>query len=288
MSPAKYQMEPPTRAWLEPLLTNEEYHNKAGHDSSTTIRTFMESPALYKAIADGRIKQKFTDSLRMGTLDHIVLTEPENVEKLVAIKPDELMSDDGGLRTKAAKEWKAAQEFAGRIIASQQELDEAWLLRECVMANPVTRRVIERATIHEHSIFWETASHKLKVRIDLGIELEGEIYDVKRCPSSIGHFWTSVREYGYGQQAALYQDGYEAYYGKRPKFFWLLVSPNLRCRIERCPRELLDAGRYANAKALDELRECREGRRPWYLADDAKVHVLDCPPHLIEQVYEST
>lgn len=272
-------MESPVRSWVEDL-SNDAYH-KAGHDSSTTIRTFKDSPALYKAVADGRTKSKFTDSLRLGTVDHIILIEPDNAERLIAIKPVELCSEDGGLRTKVARAWKKQQEDAGLTVASQEEVDDAWLLREAVMANPATRDVIENATIHEQSIFWETASHKLKVRIDLGIELDGKIYDLKRAASSIGHFWTSVRDYEYGMQFALYQDGYQAFYRTRPECFWLLVAPNLRSRIEKCPAPLLEIGRQENAKALHQLNECRAGKRLWLREEDTKVCELDCPPHMV-------
>lgn len=276
---AHYEMEPALNSRLVDLNI-EQYHEESEHDSSTTIRLFASSPAHYKAVREGKMTFKQSDPQRLGSLDHVVLTELEKLDQLVAIKPANLMSEDGGLRTKEAKLWKFDQERLGKIVCSQQELDEALLLREAVMANPATRRVIEEATIREQSIFWETSSHKLKVRVDLGIELAHEIYDVKRVSTSIDYFWTSVRDYRYGCQAALYQDGYESYYHDRPKFFWLLVSPNLRCRVEQCPPELLEAGRHENAKSLFELNECRAGLRPWLREDDTKVGVLDCPPFM--------
>ena len=59
----------------------------------------------------------------MGTLTHCAVLQGERLDSMLAVIPDSLLSEDGGLRTKAAKEWKAAQQAEGKIVVKAHEAD---------------------------------------------------------------------------------------------------------------------------------------------------------------------
>jgi hypothetical protein len=129
----------------------------------------------------------------------------------------------------------------------------------------------------------------LKCRIDIGIEIDAELIDVKRT-ENIDDFHRAIDKYQYQAQAGLYCDGYEALYGVRPTFRYLLISPNgCDCCITKpMPAELIEVGRQMNAKALRELAECRAGLRPWLKEGYDVERDLDIPPYMIPQEPVST
>jgi CRISPR/Cas system-associated exonuclease Cas4 (RecB family) len=76
------------------------------------LADFIESPAIYhgRYVAKTLERQSETHAMAMGTLTHCAVLQGERLDSMLAVIPDSLLSEDGGLRTKAAKEWKAAQQ----------------------------------------------------------------------------------------------------------------------------------------------------------------------------------
>lgn len=268
------------RAWTV-NVDIEAYHADLTHDSSSSLKLFRKSPAEYhERRVLGRITGTETQPQRLGKLDHVTVIEPHNFDKLVRIIPQEVLGKNGAKSTNAWYAWEA--ENPGFIHALQSEVEQSRLLADKVRANPAIRKYLDRATIFEESIFWDNGIDLLKCRIDIGIELEAVIIDVKRT-KNMDDFWRAIQEHEYQAQAATYCDGYEAHYRVEPSFRHILLSPNGcdSCITKPMPLELIDVGRQMNAKALRELHECRAGIRPWLKEGYDVERDLDIPPWMI-------
>ena len=259
-------------------LTSEEYHAEREHDSNTTLRLFDRSPLEYYHVrVTGKRQLKETNPQRLGSLAHVLIIEPEKASQLIRVAPREILGKGEAKTTKAWDEFKAAH--AKYICCTPQEYHDTLWQANNVHANPEVMKLLGRVTLREQSIFWSRGGWKMKCRLDLGCEFDAEIVDVKRT-SKIDEFWRSVRDYGYDCQAAIYSDGYEALYGERPVFRFLLVSDNLcdSC-IVTLPPEAIALGRQKNAETKRMLLECRSGQRPWIKEGYDQTRELELPSH---------
>jgi hypothetical protein len=259
-------------------LTSEQYHAEREHDSNTTLRLFEKSPLEYYHVrVSGERKLDTTKPMRLGTLAHICIIEPEKIPELVRVIPAEVLGKNESRSTNAYKAW--AEEHASFTTCLQRELDEALWQARNVHQNSEVVRLLKRVTLREQSIFWSDGESRTKCRLDFGCEFDAEIVDVKRT-TSINEFWKAVRTYGYEKQAALYCDGYHARYGEMPAYRFLLVSDNLcdSC-VRTMPPEAVDLGRKANIDTLRKLNECRAGLRPWIKEGYDETRLLEIPQH---------
>ena len=258
--------------------TNEEYHADMEHDSSSSLRTFEESPAgYYHKRVTGRLQRsKPTAAMRSGDLKHIAVIEPERYEKLAIVPPRTVLAKDGKRSGKAYLEWSA--EHPDNIQVSQKEHDDNRWIQAVVWRNPNARRMLDAATLHEYSIFWTSPDgYKLKARIDLGLELESILCDVKNTENPPKWFKKSMKLYNYMGQAALYVDAYISMFGVVPAFRYLLIGSKAPywCCVRKIPPEVIQWGRRINAVTLARLYQCKEGHRPWYREGDDQVIDLE-------------
>ena len=269
------------RVWC-PELSLAEYHAESEHDSSSTLRLFEDSPGRYRLQRAGQLERKATDPQRLGTLSHVVLLERHRVDDLVAVYPKDVLASNGAKSTNACAAWEL--EHGGKLLVKEHEFNSAVDMADEVLENPAARDLIDRATIFERTIFWETETDKLKCRIDLGSELDHEICDVKVSKESEARFHRAVEAYKYHCQAALYCDGFAAFYGVQPVFRWLVIPterPYSDCFVRTCPRAALALGRRQNAQTLAEIRACKAGERTWFKEGYDEVRDLNMPPHLM-------
>lgn len=272
-----------SRGFVFPEMTLFDYHAEREHDSNSTLRIFDRSPAeYYHRRITGRITSETSDPQRLGALAHILILEPKRIDELVAVAPSEVLATNGARTGNAWKEWSGAQ--GRKLLVKQDEFDLAQWQADSVREHPACGELLKRATIFEQSIFWTSeAGDKLKVRIDLGSELDAEIGDLKSTKQDAGNFWKAVKEYSYLGQAALYCDGYESFYGVRPAFSFLLVGsePPFDCCVRTLPAEAVALGREQNEKTLAAIRECKAGERPWHKPGYDEVFDLELPPYLM-------
>jgi hypothetical protein len=190
-------------------LTNDEYraHRKV---SNSMLSDLAVSPFHCWALnfAPDRPKRKETPSMKIGTLAHCAILEPDMIDARYVIAPDDL-----SMQTKAGKEWAAAQT---RIIITQDMMDAAQAQRAVVMAAPEIASILNRPGKAETSVFWtdEETGLECMCRPDwVGTLTTGEavILDLKTTadamPSSFGK---SVASFGYHRQAAHYTAGLQA------------------------------------------------------------------------------
>lgn len=268
-------------------LAIEDYHADMDFDSNSSIQLFKRSRAAYYG---QRIKRNIprpatSNEQRLGSNSSMALLEPEKYHDLLSIVPEDILGANGAKSTKAYKEWVA--ERPGRVVLTQREADDVDALVQAVDAHPTCRKLLRSCTVFEHSIFWRSeAGHQLKARFDAAAELEAILVDLKTSIYAPVDFWKAVRNYKYECQAALYQDAYQALYGVRPQFKFLVVykcDGAFEPYVRTMPQDWIDAGRRQNEQTLATLAACKRGELPW-VSDGFDIDIeLERPPFLIPE-----
>lgn len=262
-------------------LTNEQYHADLTHDSNSSLRLFRKSPNRYRheRITKRITRPATTPEQMRGNASHTALLEPHRLDELVKLIPSEVLSASGAKSGNAWKEWAAAN--AGLVHLTAEQYDQLHWQVEAVWANPRAKELLEAVTVREYSIFWTTAEgHQVKVRLDAADEIGGVLTDVKRTGRSEDVFHYCVRDFGYGNQAALYSDGFVAMYGHTPVYQLLIIDdePPFDCRVRTFPQAAIDLGREQNLQTLKDLYACTRGERSWIRPEDHEVRELYLPP----------
>jgi len=188
-------------------MSNDEYHSLDAL-GSTGLRLVLESPAKFYARSrdPNRPASKTTDNMLAGTLFHTLMLEPHLLDKQFVVMPEELDA-----RTKAGKEWKAANK--DRTIITEEMMSVAEGQKASVMRNPDIASLLEGG-VNEQSIFWfdfETGvlckCRPDKRKLAGGGQL---VVDLKTTQdASPEGFAKSVANYGYHNQGEFYTDGIE-------------------------------------------------------------------------------
>jgi hypothetical protein len=248
-------------------MTLEAYHADLTHDSNSSLRLFERSRAAYYG---QRIKQNIprpdgSSAQRLGTNAHAAILQTEHFYEHLSIVPPEVLGANGAKNTKAYKEWVA--ERTGKYILTQAEADEIEQLVHAIDANAACRDLLRRATTFEHPVFYSTEDgHLLKACFDFAAELEAIVGDVKTSRHGPKEFWKSVRDHGYACQADIYCRAYEAMYGIRPQFKFLVVykcDGAFEPYVRTLPADWIELGRRQNNETLATLAACKRGELPW-------------------------
>ena len=260
----------------------DDYHANRTHDSNSTLRVFDRSPAeYYHRFVTRRIPaDPPSDAQRLGTAIHAAILEPEKVDSLLALIPNEVLASNGAKSGNKYREWAA--EHVGQVCVKLKENDLLRWQIETVWANPACRDLLVSASVREHSIFWTTEGHQVRCRFDMADEIGAVIGDIKRTRQTEATFWRALRDYAYHRQAALYCDGFESLYGVKPEFHFLILcdDPPYECCVRTLPAAAIDVGRAENADTLVRLRECKAGNRKWITEGTDELRELTYPPYL--------
>jgi len=274
-----------TRAGIIPGISIEEYHKSAGI-SKSQLDQVAKSPAHY--LASLTTVRKETPAMRIGSLFHGLVLEPERVRIAVAPVCDK--------RTKEGKAiWEAfCAENGGPDLETQiVTADEGEMLQgmvASVRAHPAASRLLSGPGIAEGSAWWvDEQSGELcrcrpdKYRQDLGI-----IVDLKSTEdASLDGFTRSVAKYRYAMQAAFYSDGIEAATFKPVNGFAFVAVEKTAPYAVQCfvlDSQSLEAGRVTYMNLLMTLADCKhDGKFPAY--SDA-IETLSLPNWALRGVWE--
>lgn len=276
-------------SWFQPQagefydgLSNEAYHRGPGV-SSSAIKRVLKSPAHYRASLEAPEPQ--TAAMRLGTMRHTMLLEPETFDELYIVRPADL---DG--RTKAGKAWLSEARETGREVVSWSEHEG--LVRFCaaVREHPLWSGIVEggRPKHIERSYYWEDEGTGLlcKARTDVLIEFGDHnlILDLKSTKdSSPEQFARQAHRLGYHISASHYCRGVRsvtghpcdfilvaAEYGEASEVnFYLLCTSNAVTGQQRL-------GDQECRKALALIAKCGE-RDEWPTATRDEVVPLELP-----------
>lgn len=176
--------------------------------------------------------------------------------------PDDLLSDDGGVRSNAAKEWVANARADGLTPLKAAEVDQIG-----AMATSVTARLAEMGirldpARSEVTALAEVDGVMCRARFDNLPERGGVFYDLKSTTdASADAVIRAVEADGYDVQAAHYQAVLEAATGqrRRARFIFIEKKPPYEVAVV----ELADAPNAESDWMVAARSKAAEARRLW-------------------------
>jgi len=197
-----------------------------------------------------------TDAMKLGTLAHLLLLEPEKYASTYAVAPQV------DKRTKEGKaiyaEFEA--ENAGKIVIKPDVADKAFAMQKAIFAHTGAANLIRGGEV-EKPIFWHDESLPCKAKPDCIREVDGAclVVDYKTGGNiKWNDLSTFIYNRGYHRQAAWYMDGVEKVTGRRPDGFALIVQdvdlPEL-IAMPLVSAEFIELGQHENHKAVADIKE---------------------------------
>lgn len=209
-------------------------------------------------------EKKDSAALRLGSLVHTMLQEPEKVST-------EYRFFDG-FTTKANKEGRDEAISQGLIVATTDERDKATAMIALASQDPLVKASLKANNI-EHSFYWnadymiyddalETEIHvdlPLKSRHDQYILMNNGsvmIIDVKTT-SDLHDYSRTIANFRYDQQAALQVEAIRVGLGKEVSIYYYLFIENdfpYDYRLVQLPLEYIERANYKNQLLLKNIQ----------------------------------
>lgn len=191
------------------IISAADYHADEAVGNSM-LSSMKDSPAHCYAwhMAPGRPERVETAAMRLGTLTHTAILEPDEFRKRYVVKPDDI-----SLATKEGKAWKSA--MVGVEIIDSAEAEMVKHQRAALLANDELARLFSEGR-PEMSAFWNDSATGLrcKCRPDW-LHFTGpnrvRVVDLKTTNDiTLEAVSKSVTNFGYHRQQAHYTRGLEA------------------------------------------------------------------------------
>ena len=262
-------------------MTEKEYRTHPAISRSELWR-IRESPEKFKWYKEH--PEPPTPALIFGQVFHKLALDPMTFDTEFAVAPDvDLRTKDG----KAAwAEFTAAAD--GKTVITQDVFDKASEMVYALYRAPFVKKLLDGE--HELPLFWtdEMTSEPCKVRLDILTEIGGQpiIVDLKTtADASTDGFMRSAVRLGYHFQAAMYSEGYEKNYGKKPLFVFVVIEkePPFSVNILQADEAFVSHGYDVFRELIGTYHQCKETNN-WYgyLGAYEVINKLDLPPWLSE------
>lgn len=111
----------------------------------SSLKWLRESPRAYRHRRDNPTEA--TDAMRLGSLTHAAILEPDTVADLAVVSPFPAFT------TKGAKAWRDEHRAAGRLVVTSDQYDRALAVRDAVRSHPAAANYLRRGEA-ERSIVW--------------------------------------------------------------------------------------------------------------------------------------
>jgi exodeoxyribonuclease VIII len=236
------------------ILSLPEGQYRAAEGISKSLLDWIappRTPAHYRAKVDGLIADEQTPAMRLGSMIHRAILEPETVAGAWVVKPEGM-----NFATKEGKEWKAAQ--TQPIITADEDATIVGM-RDSVHAHPAVKRVLANART-EVSLFANGEDGVLrKARIDALPESGNVIVDIKSCQSADPDMMAkSVVSYRYDVQAAYYLDICKLLGIDKSEFLFVCVEkqPPYAVAVYALDQDAIEWGRKQYQRDLATIKHC--------------------------------
>jgi len=250
-------------------MTAEKYRAAKGI-SKSSLDSFADCPALYKAEQDGLIKRKATPAMSFGTLLHALFLDKEAA---YYVKPDGMT-----YASKEGKEWRDSH--ADKPVISQEESDELNRAVEALRGHRHAAGLLKSGKA-EVSMFGVHKETGLAIRGRADWLAETYIADLKTTgDASSKGMAKSIVSFRYHVQAAMYlmlaqQNGLNV-----NDFYFIAIQrgevPLINVRL--LAQAAIEAGRMELDRMLRELKACQEtGIWPDYSGTTEKPQMIDLP-----------
>lgn len=171
-----------------------------------------------------RCPREETDAMRLGTLCHAAVMEPDTMLRRFALWEGE---------RRAGNEWKAfVQANRGKIIIKRDQLDIAEKIRDRCQSHPAIRAILKEVTHTEVSLRWDyqctRSRYSLKCKGRPDLLTASRIPDVKTTANLDDDARArTIERLGYDVSAAAYQLGVHALTSewRQPVLIWVCTEP---------------------------------------------------------------
>lgn len=247
----------------------EEYQARE-EVSSHDLKMIHKAPYLYRHAKDTGVVE---EEMRIGTLLHLAVLEPDQLEAEVAILPEDApakplpahhkMRAEGRDLTDSAKErfgfWDDWNEKTqGKSNVSAKDLKSVQGMHRSLLATPNVRDAITMEGLREACGFFTLHDVACRMRPDLWTA--DEIVDLKSCSDcSRESFSRDIYKQRYHAQASFYMEGSAAIGRPMKQFVWVAVEtkPPYLCsvHISKPGSLLLNLGSIDNLRGLDQHKK---------------------------------
>lgn len=217
-----------------------------------------KTPAHYRAKwIDKLIPEAETDALRIGSLTHRAILEPDTMEGSFYTKPDGMK-----FTNKEGIAWRDSHQ--DKPILSAEESAGITAMRDSVWNHRIAARILKHSDC-ERSAFADNKGQLLKSRFDALPRGVNFIADLKTCVSAdLDSVEKAISQNGYYRQAAFYLKVAELCGLERDAFVFIFVekTPPYAVAVYQLDDRVIDAGRIVVGRDLDLLRRCQD-RNEW-------------------------
>jgi len=252
------------------IKTRKEYDALTNHLNFSGAKMLLVSPAHYKTYLTQPREE--TKALRVGSLTHAKVLQPEIVDESFIVSPD---------IDKRTKEGKLLfEQFLAKAGTKTVMTQDEWQLTEDV-ANTM-KQIIGRIGVTflktEFMFTTELGSCPVKVAID-ALGDDDYLYDLKTCESATPRdFLRSVIQYKYNLQQYFYRSAFESAFGSRLKGFRFIAVEKeapFAGAIFELGAEVMTQASFDFEKAIKLYKSCTElDAWPSY---PEEVQVIDIP-----------
>lgn len=241
--------------------------------SQSMCKTFLDRRRLAHAYYVERSAAEPSDKspYRKGTALHSAILEPDLFAAMVRKWPHGLLSADGGIRSKEAKDYRDSMASAGMILLKDAEYDAV----QCMAASvqKVCGTWLNGDAKKEHTIYWTDTDSGLpcKLRLDWWMELPESniVIDLKTsADASPEGFRSSVKRFRYWFQDDHYSSGVTGQNGKPTEFYFAVVDVDFphTTALYRIDEETKRHASEKRRRTLAEIAQCHvsgDWREPW-------------------------
>ena len=198
-------------------------------------------------------KRQGSAAMSWGSLVDCLLFTPNQFDAEFSFKEDNPhLSADGGVRSKAAREWQAEREEAGTIFIKGEDHVNAQLAVERLRETPIAAEIIEGADFQVALSY--TADHGVPFKALLDtvphhLDHDDSIVDLKTTGANLysdDDLARQVGKFGYHIQAALYLYAWNKLssdYRNRWQIVWQSSAPPYEVRVTELDQGWIEAGR---------------------------------------------
>lgn len=185
------------------------YHADRSAISSGMIEDFLQSRRLFEGryITDTVPKKEPTDAMRLGTLIHMRLLEPEKYRELVVVTPEDAPD-------RRSRNWWSAfeAEHEGKEIVTNEGASRIESIARSVLSKRWARSLLNGAGQPEFDVFWTDAETGLPCKILVDWFRPICCFDLKTtADASPAAFSRSAANLGYFRKKHHYLAGIQAF-----------------------------------------------------------------------------
>lgn len=268
-------------------MASADYHADFSHWSRSMLSVFRDRRRRAHAYYIDRDAQapakKVTPEMKLGSLVHASLLDPEE-RKLFLEIPENLLSADGGIRTNEAKAWVKGHEANG--VAALKKDDFAKCEKMLEAAKKKLESWLQLPSRREHAIFWTNPETGIQCRCrpDWLIELDDSAigFDLKTTGDADPNAFQYRCEEDTWLQRAHYREGIQLATGKPVEWYLVVVESEypFACQLSRFGDRTCQIAETERLNTLRELEACirlDDWSEPW----EKQINEINLRPWVI-------